>query len=128
MRHPSAMPPIPWGQPSPKRADGLARILAILLTVGFFAAVFFRAGILAFGLAVILGLLLKNRVHRGRTLVEWAAAGLLVLLLTSGTPAPKVDLPTDPAEVETAQATGQLAELREGVVNLYEQIAQGGTR
>jgi hypothetical protein len=84
-------------------------------------------GTLAVMLAWALVNLLASSHQRFRTLLQWVAVGALaVIVATAVTTSPKVQAPPlrPPARVDAAQAD-QLAQLREGVVNLYEQIAKG---
>lgn len=111
-------------QPRPDRA--IIRAIAILTAIGLLLAIYFRAGALALVLAGVLGLLLRNRVHKGRTLVEWVAAGALVLLLASGVPdAPRVTVPSPP-KVEGAQSQ-QLTDLREAVDKGLQRVLSLGS-
>jgi hypothetical protein len=106
MRQQYAPSPYPT-PPAPQRNRLIGRVLVAVAVVGFFAAVWFRAGILGLALALALGLLLRRQPHRGRILMEWVGAGFLVLLLVSGAHAPEAKMPTAPkvpAKVEASQA------------------------
>jgi hypothetical protein len=103
-----------------------------LVIVGGLTLIALFTGILASprgGLAVLLAWALTNLFlgasGRFRKGLEWAAvAALAVIVATAG--APKVNAPQlkAPVTVDAAQ-TDQLQQIREGVVNLYEEIARG---
>jgi O-antigen ligase len=132
-------PPYPgWGpisaptHPRPSRKRELLHQLvvpAVLFTIALFKGLLLtKGGLLAFALAVTLWFVLQNRPDRGRTVLEWVAVGLLLVLLSNaGMAAPNVKTVADrkaPAERVDA-AKGDLDRARQGVINLWEQIAQG---
>jgi hypothetical protein len=85
------------------------------------------------GLAVLLAWALANLFlgasGRFRKGLEWAAVAALAVIVataTAGATGPKITAPQlkAPVTVDAAQ-TDQLDQIRQGVINLFEQIAQG---
>lgn len=129
LRRPQYAPPPSWGQPTPaaRPASPWPRIIAGLAAAALFIAIWFRAGLFALVLALVLGGLFMNRRDKGRFLVELVAAGMLALTL-AGAPAPKA--PTVPkvkaAKADAVQAD-QLAELRDTVAETWAKVATYGS-
>ena len=129
LRRPQHAPPMPWAPPTPTPAHpAWPRIIAAAAVAGLFAAVWFRAGFLALGLALALGLLLKGRPDKGRASIELVAAGMLALLL-AGAPTPKAPAVPQvkvPAKVEASQ-TDLVDQARRAWSDAYEKtIGQAG--
>ena len=136
MRH--AQPPaLPGWSPlsTPPRNGGRLKRQAIIVggltLVALFTGILATPrGWLAVGLSwAVVGLIGNHRAqgHTLRTLVEYGAvAALAVIVVTAGAapPATTKQVRERVPKVEAAQS-GQLAELREGVANLWADLAQG---
>ena len=132
---PSPMPG--WGPISPpthpQPRSGVRRQLIVpglLFTAALFSGLLrTRLGMFAFALSVVLWFVLQNHPNRARTLAEWAAVAILVVVVSgAGVTTPKAKITADrraPVERVHRKAKGDLDRVREGALNLWDQIAQG---
>jgi hypothetical protein len=136
MRHQPTISPgwMPLTTPAAPSGGRLRRqyiVASLVLLAGFFLGLTrTRNGLIAIALAFAVIGLLGNRRAQGslaKALVEYAAVAGLVLAFMSAAPtAPKVNVAVEqrpPAKVKAAE--GDLEKARQGVVNLWEQIASG---
>jgi hypothetical protein len=126
LTHPPAQPRL-W-----PRIRRQLLLVSALFTVALFTGLLRTSrGLLVVALAwVVLGLLGNHRAAGSRQItravVEYAAvAGLVAALMSAGaTPPVKVTADPKPLEVDATQSP-YLDQVRQGVVNLWSQIAQG---
>jgi hypothetical protein len=128
MSHPYGMP---FPAPMPARARLWPRVRHQLIILGalFSGALLLgilrnRAGLLAVALAwVVIGFI----ANRGwRVAIEYAAvAGLVLALGAAGAAAPNVRAAADRPAPKAEAAKGDLEQARQGVIDLWAQIAQG---